>query len=59
MLIGSRHTYIKIAFENEAEIETITLANAELLFGPYALVLPKSRISTTGGRSTIPETHSR
>ena len=55
MLIGEGKTYRKVAFENEAEIEGLVQKHSELLFGPYALLIPQSRISTTGGRSTVPD----
>ncbi len=50
MLIGSKCRYAKVAFENEAEIEKIVNENAELLFGSYAIFLPKAKITTIGGR---------
>ena len=55
MLIGEGKTYTKVAFENEAEIEHLVQQHLELLFGPYALLILQSRISTAGGRSTVPD----
>ena len=55
MLVGNKHRYTKIAFNNEAEIESAVYANNELLFGPYAVFLPKTKITTLGGKGTIPD----
>jgi hypothetical protein len=55
MLIGSKYKYTKVAFENESEIEEVVNDNSELLFGSYAIFLPKSKIATVGGKGTIPD----
>lgn len=55
MLIGSNYKYTKVAFKDEGEIEDIVMKNAELLFGAYAVFLPKAKISTIGGTGTIPD----
>jgi hypothetical protein len=55
MLIGINSQYLKIAFDNEAEIEKVVTENAELLFGRYAIVLPKKKLTTIGGKGTIPD----
>lgn len=55
MLIGANCKYTKVAFKNESEIEELVTKNAELLFGAYAVFLPKSKISTIGGAGTIPD----
>jgi hypothetical protein len=55
VLIGSKFKYVKVAFENEGEIEKVVTENAELLFGSYAIFLPKAKITTIGGKGTIPD----
>ncbi len=55
MLIGANSRYSKVAFENEAEIEKVVNENSSLLFGSYAVFLPKSKIKTIGGKGTIPD----
>ncbi len=55
MLIGENEQYLRVAFDNEAEIEKIVQENYELLFGSTALYIPQTRIQTTGGKGTIPD----
>ena len=55
MLIGSKCRYTKIAFKDEREIEDLVNKNFELVFGAYAIFLPKSKITTVGGVGTIPD----
>jgi hypothetical protein len=55
MLIGSTDKYTRVAFDNEAEIEGVVADNTDLLFGPYIIYLPKTKISTVGGFGTIPD----
>lgn len=55
MLVSGSDTYISTAFDSEEEIERVVFDNAEALFGPSALYLPKSRISTSGRKITVPD----
>ncbi len=55
MLVGDKEVYVEAAFDNEEEIERVVLNNAEALFGSSSLYLPKSSISTLGGRTTVPD----
>ena len=55
MLISDKSRYVRVAFDNEAEIEDVVLDNAGLLFGPHAIILKQARITTVGGRATVPD----
>jgi hypothetical protein len=55
MLVGPKYRFTKVAFENEAEIEKVVNDNSELLFGAYSIFLPKAKITTIGGKGTIPD----
>ena len=55
MLINDDDQFIRTQFDNEAEIDDIVQKYAELLFGSGSLYLPKTRITTGGGRGTIPD----
>ena len=48
-------TYSKIEFNTEEEVENVIINNFKLLFGDYSILLPKSMISTSGGKGTIPD----
>ena len=48
-------TYSKIEFNTEEEVENVIINNFKLLFGDYSILLPKSLISTSGGKGTIPD----
>ena len=48
-------TYSKIEFNSEEEVENVIINNFKLLFGDYSILLPKSMISTSGGKGTIPD----
>ncbi len=47
--------YSRIEFASEEEVENVVLDNFRLLFGDYSILLPKSLITTTGGKGTIPD----
>lgn len=47
--------YSKIEFSSEEEVENVVLDNFKLLFGDYSILLPKSLITTNGGKGTIPD----
>lgn len=55
MLVGDREQYLRIAFENEAELERFVQENYELLFGSASIYVPQRRISTAGGKATVPD----
>jgi len=55
MIVGNNKRFIKTSFQDEDEIEKIVLENASLLFGPYAIIVPKQFIQTSGGYSTVPD----
>lgn len=46
---------MKAAFTDEAEIEGVVQTYAEQLFGTSIVYLPQTRISTIGGRGTVPD----
>jgi hypothetical protein len=55
MIILGERKFIQTAFDSEEELEQVVFKNAELLFGPSTIYLPKSLISTHDGFGTIPD----
>ncbi len=55
MLINDSQQFIRTPFDNEAEIEGIVQKYAEYLFGSSIIYLPQKRISTLGGKNTVPD----
>lgn len=55
MLINDNEQFIKAQFDNEAEIDDVVRKYSEQLFGSGSIYLPKAKISTSGGRGTIPD----
>lgn len=55
MLVSPSESYIKAAFTDEAEIEGVVQTYADQLFGSTIVYLPQTRISTIGGRGTVPD----
>lgn len=55
MLINDLQQFVKTSFDNEAEIERVVQKYAEQLFGSSIIYLPQARISTLGGKSTVPD----
>jgi len=55
MIIAGSKKFISAAFASEEELELIVQANAEYIFGPDSLYLPKSLIRTSDGFGTIPD----
>lgn len=47
--------YSKVQFKIEEEVEKVVARNFKLLFGDYSILLPKSKILTSGGKGTIPD----
>jgi hypothetical protein len=55
VLINDQEQFIKAQFDNEAEIDGVVQRYAEQLFGSSSIYLPKTKITTSGGRGTIPD----
>jgi len=55
MLIIHDHKFVLTKFDNEDELESVVVANAEYIFGPSSIYLPKSLIRTGDGTGTIPD----
>jgi hypothetical protein len=55
MIIAGSKKFIAAPFASEEELELIVQANAEYIFGPDSLYLPKSLIRTSDGFGTIPD----
>src|SRR5215203_2008798 len=55
MLINDSQQFIKTHFDNEAEIESVVQKYAERLFGSSIIYLPQAKISTLGGKTTVPD----
>lgn len=55
MLIDKDRTFIQAAFDSEAELESVVITNAEYIFGPSSIFLPKALIKTKDGFGTIPD----
>lgn len=54
MILGKRR-FVLAPFSSEAEIELAVFDNAELIFGPTAIYLPKAKFTTAEGVGTIPD----
>jgi Restriction Enzyme Adenine Methylase Associated len=55
MIIAGTKKFISAAFASEQELELIVQTNAEYIFGPESIYLPKSLIRTLDGSGTIPD----
>jgi hypothetical protein len=55
LLTKEYHSYLKVAFSSEEEIEKVILENIGLLFGDYSCLLGKSKLTTIGGKGSIPD----
>lgn len=55
MIIYGKSRFIAAPFDSEAELEGAVQANAQYIFGPDSLYLPKSLIQTPDGFGTIPD----
>ena len=55
MLINDSQQFIRTPFDNEAEIEKVVQKYAEYLFGSSIIYLPQTKISTLGGKNTVPD----
>jgi hypothetical protein len=54
IIIGDRK-FVTSSFDNEEEIERVVMNNAEFIFGPDSILLPKSLIKSPDGIGTIPD----
>jgi len=52
---NSANVYSRIEFKSEEEVEQVIINNFKLIFGDYSILLPKSLITTSGGKGTIPD----
>jgi len=55
MIIVNNRKFLPAAFENEQEIERVVIENAEYIFGPDSIMLPKSLIKSADGVGTVPD----
>jgi hypothetical protein len=55
MLVNDTEQFLKTNFENEAEIERVVQQYAQQIFGGSIIYLPQARLSTVGGRGSIPD----
>jgi hypothetical protein len=55
MLINDSQQFIRTHFDSEAEIENVVQKYAERLFGSSIIYLPQTKISTLGGKNTVPD----
>src|SRR5690606_778096 len=53
--INRNETLYRAPFDNEAEIERVVQDFAQQLFGSNILYLPQTRISTIGGKGSVPD----
>jgi hypothetical protein len=55
LLINDSQQFQKTPFVNEAEIESVVQKYAEYLFGSSIIYLSQTKISTLGGKNTVPD----
>jgi hypothetical protein len=55
MIVQGKTKFITAPFSSEQELEIVVQTNAEFIFGPDSIYLPKSIIRTSDGYSTIPD----
>jgi hypothetical protein len=55
VIVAGSRKFISASFNSEQELEEVVQANAEYIFGPDCLYLPKSVIRTFDGFGTIPD----
>ena len=55
MIILNDKKFIGTKFQNEQEIEDLVITFSEHFFGPSSIFVPKARIMTFDGFSTIPD----
>jgi len=55
VIIQGKTKFIAAPFSSELELEGVVQSNAEFIFGPDSIYLPKSVIRTSDGTGTIPD----
>ena len=55
MILAGTKKFIAAAFDSEQELERVVQINAEYIFGPDSIYLPKSLVRTSDGFGTIPD----
>ena len=55
MLLVDNRKFVATAFDNEDEIERVAIQNADFIFGPSSIYIPKKLIRTFDGTGTIPD----
>jgi len=55
VIIQGTTKFVAAPFGSERELEDVVQKNAEFIFGPDSIYLPKSLIRTPGGTGTIPD----
>jgi len=55
VLVSPTEQYVRTHFVNEAEIEDLVQQYAEQLFGSSTVYVPQARLTTVGGRGTVPD----
>lgn len=55
MLISNDKQFLQTPFENEKELEQVVVQNADYIFGPGSIYLPKRLIHTLDDHGTIPD----
>jgi hypothetical protein len=55
VIIFGNRKFIQAQFENEDELERVVVDNADYLFGPSSIYLPKTLIKTQDGFGTVPD----
>ncbi|MEA3343064.1 MAG: hypothetical protein U9Q92_02770 [archaeon] len=55
MLIANGKQFLQTPFDNEEELENVVVQNADYIFGPGSIYLPKRLIHTLDGYGTIPD----
>ncbi|HCS54745.1 hypothetical protein [Rubinisphaera sp.] len=55
MFVMDNRKFVLESFDSEDELEQVVISNAEHIFGPSSIYLPKSLIRTVDGAGTIPD----
>ena len=55
MLVGEGERYVRVAFQDEEELERVVVGNLGLLVGPAVVFLPKAKLGGLGPPATVPD----
>ena len=55
MLVQGERQYLQTPSENETEIEQVVIDNADFIFGPGSIYLPKRLMRTLDDHGTVPD----